>query len=606
MVIFIKTINICLSQWPEVDKMVKSHYLPSLEVKIHPPDEFQPKVQALLSKLEAAREKNERKFMQDLEKDYNAELNKAGEKILEIVKKGLKIFDDNELFKKSAEYAVNPPMIVVGNSRNSPKFKEIADISMTDVQKETMKVLIDEDKKIESLRENKKVEMSLGDGLSRPSNEIPKVIKSEPKLELKMENNSKDGPLDIDNLENFNFSFLELKQEEGKFTKPISVLMKLPQDPDASIKTEIEKVEKERDGFEKKMFTKAKEEFKLITQITIKELQLNLNHELIPFFVVTKNQIGSLKSIIEKNFPKNKDAKSPRFIQINSEELNEKFSKKLDVNNKEEIVNLNKMAYERILNLFSDGIDENNNGKIPNNSRIKINNLAESPVSEYKFRKISDEEMNDISDKKIKMLDEISKFTKTNSENTKLSDNNIDKLNKVDVSFNKEMCEEMRNKYPNLNLNCDSLHNDYLEVSSFLELRNEVKEKIKNENLIRLKEKSNIRGSTSGKLSNKLKSNLNNNIKSISKNKAKAGDEEFINVKFSAAEDSYPTIEKLVAQMFTRRDLAEKFERLKILEFETNLQKAENEMIQDLLHEELYKIMAKFGPAIEGIKEHVK
>ena len=129
------------------------------------------------------------------------------------------------------------------------------------------------------------------------------------------------------------------------------------------------------------------------------------------------------------------------------------------------------MAYERILNLFSDGTDENNNYKIPKNSKMKINNSIKSPVSEYNFRKISDEEMNDISDKKIKMLDEISKFTKTSLENVTLSDKNIDKLNKVDVSFNKEMCEEMSNKYPNLNLNCNSLHKDYLEVSSFLELR---------------------------------------------------------------------------------------------------------------------------------------
>lgn len=57
--------------------------------------------------------------------------------------------------------------------------------------------------------------------------------------------------------------------------------------------------------------------------------------------------------------------------------------------------------------------------------------------------------------------------------------------------------------------------------------------------------------------------------------------------------------------MEIRRDLAEKFERLKILEFLTHLQKAENEMIQDILHESLYAIMAKYGPAIEGIKERL-
>ena len=58
--------------------------------------------------------------------------------------------------------------------------------------------------------------------------------------------------------------------------------------------------------------------------------------------------------------------------------------------------------------------------------------------------------------------------------------------------------------------------------------------------------------------------------------------------------------------MMTRRDLAEKFIRLKILEMESHLQKAENEMIQDILHVNLHKIMAQYGPAVEGIKEHIK
>ena len=77
-------------------------------------------------------------------------------------------------------------------------------------------------------------------------------------------------------------------------------------------------------------------------------------------------------------------------------------------------------------------------------------------------------------------------------------------------------------------------------------------------------------------------------------------------MKFGASDQSYPTIEKLVSQMMTRRDLAEKYIRLKILEYETRLQKAENEMIQDVLHETLYRIIAKYAPAIEGVKEHIK
>lgn len=50
----------------------------------------------------------------------------------------------------------------------------------------------------------------------------------------------------------------------------------------------------------------------------------------------------------------------------------------------------------------------------------------------------------------------------------------------------------------------------------------------------------------------------------------------------------------------------EKWERLKILEFEMNLQKAEDEMIKDALHQGLAKVLAKFGPAIEGVQENIR
>ena len=94
-------------------------------------------------------------------------------------------------------------------------------------------------------------------------------------------------------------------------------------------------------------------------------------------------------------------------------------------------------------------------------------------------------------------------------------------------------------------------------------------------------------------------------IESKTKTKKNAEDD-FVNVKFAADDQSYPTIEKLVAQMMNRRDLSEKYIRLKILEFETKLQKAENEMIQYILHEYIFKIIMKYGPAIEGLKEHIK
>jgi len=37
-----------------------------------------------------------------------------------------------------------------------------------------------------------------------------------------------------------------------------------------------------------------------------------------------------------------------------------------------------------------------------------------------------------------------------------------------------------------------------------------------------------------------------------------------------------------------------------------NLQKAEDEMIKDALHQGVAKILAKYGPAIEGTQENIR
>ena len=53
-------------------------------------------------------------------------------------------------------------------------------------------------------------------------------------------------------------SFLETNIKTSgkgsKYTKPISVIMKLPSDPDPKIKNEIGNMEKKRENFESKLF----------------------------------------------------------------------------------------------------------------------------------------------------------------------------------------------------------------------------------------------------------------------------------------------------------------------------------------------------------------
>ena len=395
------------------DKISKAKSLPSLEVKIHPPDEFQPELQSKINEMEAKREKNERESMKKLEEDYNKELKESATKINKIIKEALSIFEDKNLLSKSAEYAIPPP--IKKNEKQKTSFKEIySKINIPSIHDTLMNVSMGE------IDENKNG--SLDDLLLSKS------------------------------------SFLDTG---GDYTKSISVKMKLPKNADSKVISKITEMESKRDKQEKKLFEKAKEEFKLISQITIKELQVNLNHELTPFFAMS--QMGELNSVVDKNMKKPSES---RFLEVNK-----------DIG-----VSLTSPT-------------------LPTSTNIKESNINSTI----------------------------------------------------------ESCNKMKLMYSELDIDC-SLLNTSTFFSSFME----------------------------------------------TSSSSQQGGEDFINVKFSAAEESYPTIEKICSQMMTRRDLAEKFERLKILELEMNLQKALNEIIQDILHEQLYKIMSKFGPAIEGMRENFK
>jgi hypothetical protein len=483
---------------------------------------------------------------------------------------------------KSVEYALNPPLVVMTNNNievinpssvrkkkicsESPSFKEISNMQMTDLQKNTMKILVEEDKKIEKLR-GAKVDITMDEVGNKsnfhntPSN--PNNIKNNKNLIKHNSSNNKnskfevnnlmnnavssssnseklqnpnanaspfttDGPIDL-NLDFQMFGFLETKSTtrltEGntKFTKPISVKMKLPGEPDASIKKEIENIEGKRSSFESNMFEKAKQEFKLITALTISELQKHLNHEMLPFFVISKNALTGISNVISSSIPSGGPSQS-RFIQLDHSELTEKFPN-LELANDQEA--LNKYVYSKILNIFSE------------NPEL----YTDSAFLKKKDKKSKDDKEN---------------LNEEEENNNPEDDSQNPDIFSTIMNFNYQKCLEMARKLKHLD--CDQKLQDYLTLKNHLRTSFLQQE----------------------------------------------GGDDLINVKFSANDDPYPTIEKIFAQMMTRRDLAEKFERLKILEFETHLQKAENEMIQDMLHERIYKIMALYGPAVEGIKEHIR
>ena len=375
------------AQWPKVNHVKKSAYFPSLEVKIHPPDIYQPQIQMLIQSLEMKRELKEKQLLKQIESAYNNELLSASNTITNIISNALSIFDNNNLFHKSISYAITRPLVVLTKSQ--------------------------------------RVNNNNNNGNTRYQSKF------------KQQN----GPI----------TFIETTPTAtaAQYTKPISVRMKIPKEPDISIKHEIERMERKRDELEEQLCKQALIELKLITKITIKELQLNLKHELLPFYSISSNNniTNNIKSVINSNI---KDIES-RFIQIDN-----------------------------------------------TNTNLTI---------------------------------DVVKRTK---------------------------CIEMKIKYPYININCSDITNHPgNSSSSFIE-----------------------------KDSN-----------------------DFINVKFTSNGnniDSYPTIEKMISQMMTRRDLSEKYIRLKILETESRLQKALSEFIEDTLHDNIYRIISKYAPAIEGLKEHIK
>lgn len=424
--------------------------------------------------------------------------------------------------------------------RFGQSFKEVPNIKMNGLQKDTMKILVEDDKKIEKLR-GAKVNITM-DELNKNIQKSPlkKLGANKQNFNFKQNNQIKksslfdDGPLNFKklniDLNNF-FSFTELSSQvkltEGGpsvYTKPISVVMKLPSDPDPSIKKEIENMEKKREKFESKIFQKAKQELKLITAITIKQLQVYLNRELLPFFVVSKNSLAGINKIISTHLPaQTKTMPRPRFLQIDKDEINKKFPH-FNLKNDE---SLNKHVYSKILNLFSGSPDDIESVKdVVNNNNNDVNEMSNDKVNDTKVEVKAD-------------------------------------LLKSKINFNYEKCVEFARSLTNLDLNCDLRRDDYNTLNdylytSFLEMKDEG-----------------------------------------------GGSSDFINLKFAQSDDPYPTIEKLVSQMMTRRDLSEKYIRLQILEYQMHLQKAENEMVEDILHESLAKIIAKYGPAIEGMKEHI-
>ncbi|PHJ24892.1 blood stage antigen 41-3 precursor [Cystoisospora suis] len=77
--------------------------------------------------------------------------------------------------------------------------------------------------------------------------------------------------------------------------------------------------------------------------------------------------------------------------------------------------------------------------------------------------------------------------------------------------------------------------------------------------------------------------------------------EKQLNVKVAQSDKPYPTVDELVSDMEKKRNATERLERMKILELQLKLLKAQDEMIKDALHTSVARVLAQYAPAGERV-----
>ncbi|SOV16214.1 blood stage antigen 41-3 precursor [Plasmodium sp. DRC-Itaito] len=218
-----------LNDWP-IDFEYNSKSLPSIEVKLSPPENPLPQVSAEIKILESARLKLEEGMMQKLEDEYNKSLSMAKLKIKDTVENSLSIFNDPNMLSS-----------VISNS---------------------VKIL----KKKKNLRKIKE------------NNDEEKTSKNASQMYER-----KGGPLPPPELRKHT-SFLQ-QNYLNKTIPSVKISLTEISEPSVLIKEKIEEIEQYRTDEEVNMFETAISELDILTDITMLELEKQIQLQLNPFLV---------------------------------------------------------------------------------------------------------------------------------------------------------------------------------------------------------------------------------------------------------------------------------------------------------------------------------
>lgn len=241
--------------------------LPSIEVKLSPPENPLPQVSAEIKKLESARLKLEENLMEKLEDEYNKALSSSKLRIKETVEKTLSIFDNPNMLRSIISNSVKP-------------FK----------------------------RDN-----------MRKVNEFSQEESSD-NVERSFDESS--GPLPPPEVRNHS-SFIEQNYLKGS-TPSVRITLSEITEPDVVIKDKIEEIEQYRSDEEVMMFESAISEMNSLREITVLELEKQIQLQLNPFLVdkmivhrTLENELKELQKREETNHMKENAHTQSSFLETN-------------------------------------------------------------------------------------------------------------------------------------------------------------------------------------------------------------------------------------------------------------------------------------------------
>lgn len=269
--------------WP-IDFEYSSKSLPSIEVKLSPPENPLPQVSAEIKMLESSRLKLEEGLMEKLEDEFNKVLTTSNIKIKDTIEKSLSIFNDPN---------------VLGY-----------------VTSHSLKTL-----KRDNLRKGK----------NTFGNNLKKAEKTD-----EFEETDKNGPLPPPPVRDHT-SFVEQKYFDNSIPS-VKISLSEISEPDVAIKDKIEEIEQYRTDEEVMMFEIAISEMSSLREITILELEKQIQLQLNPFLVNNKvahntleKELKELEKKEEVNKMKSETENQAMFLEKEPESTNEDTGNILNV-----------------------------------------------------------------------------------------------------------------------------------------------------------------------------------------------------------------------------------------------------------------------------------